>query len=136
MISRTGKTRGHKTPRVVSFSIQNDAEAHREFKAAFEAARGRTPFKPVQGSSFSSLKAVRNFLTPKRLELLHLVKTKEPRSIYALAKLAKREFPSVLRDIDLLSRHGLVKLSRSTQSRRGPVLPEVGYDAIHVWIGV
>ena len=122
--------------KVITFGVQSAQEGRREFVAAFEAARLRKPFSLRKGVYFTSLEAVRNFLTPKRLALLHVIKERSPRSLYALAKFSKRSFPSVFKDIEVLSKHGLVRLARDRQSRRRSVLPSVEYDAIHLWIGV
>lgn len=122
--------------RVMKIGIKTWEEAKRDFIEAAEAARKRLSFKPRKGVYFTSLEAARNFLTPRRLELIHLIKEKRPGSIYELAKHAGRAFPGVLKDVELLSRHGLVTLTRDAQSRRRAVHPRVGYDAISLWIGV
>ncbi|MCX5786895.1 MAG: MarR family transcriptional regulator [Elusimicrobia bacterium] len=122
--------------RLITFGIQDEEEARREFIAAYEAARLGKPFSPKEGVNFTSIEAARNFLSPARLALLRLIKEKDPRSLYALAKLSGRSFPSVFKDIEILRKHGLVKLTRDKQSRRRSVLPRVEYDAIHLWIGV
>ncbi|MBI5884161.1 MAG: hypothetical protein HZB91_13785 [Elusimicrobia bacterium] len=122
--------------RVVTIGIKSEPEAMREFATAFDAAQKRLPVKVGEEVSFTSLEAARNFLTPKRLQAIRLIKEKAPESIYRLAKLAGRSFPSMLRDVNLLSRHGLVKLRRIPASPRRSVHPEVGYDAINLWIGI
>jgi predicted transcriptional regulator len=122
--------------RVVAFGVQSHREFMREFSEAFEAAQRGKPFAPREGVSFTSLEAVRNFLTPKRLALLQLIKKRSPNSLYALAKFAGRSFPSVLKDVELLSRHGLVKLTKEKNSPRRSVHARVSYDAIHLCIGV
>ena len=122
--------------KVMTIGIKSERAAMGEFQEAFDAAQKRLPFTPRAGVYFTSLEAVRNFLTPKRLELIHLIKEKRPRSLYELAQLAERGFPSVLRDVELLSKHGLVKLTRQNRSPRRSVLPRVGYAAINLWIAV
>jgi len=96
--------------KVVTFEIKDAATAMAQFQEAFEAAHGRKPFKPKSGVYFTSLAAVRNFLTPKRLALLRLIRAKKPHSIYHLAQLTGRSFSSVLKDVDMLAKHGLVRL--------------------------
>lgn len=122
---------------IMTFGVKSEREAFREFAAAVEAAqRGHSRTGPNEASYFTSLAAVRNFLTPKRLELLHLIKNRNPKSLYALAKSAERSFPSVLKDIELLARHGLVKLKKEKKSPRHSIQARVSYDAIHLYIGV
>ena len=79
---------------------------------------------------------MREFLTPKRLEILRCVKEKKPQSVYALAKLLGRGFPSVLRDIEILHKHGLVKLPKAKKSPRRAIAPCVDYDAIDIRIAL
>ena len=122
---------------VMTFGIKSEREAFREFVDAVKAAKsGRSRSGPKEAVYFTSLAAVRNFLTPKRLDLLHLIKARNPKSLYALAKFATRSFPSVLKDVELLSQHGLVKLSKEKKSPRKSIHARVSYDAIHLYIGV
>ena len=107
-----------------------------DFEAAFIATQKRLPFKKREGVYFTSLEAARNFLTPKRLQVLHTIKEKNPKSISALAKLMGRSFPRVLNDVELLTKHGLIKLPRKKRNSRQAVLPSVSYDAIHLWIAI
>lgn len=123
--------------RVVAFGIKSQHESMREVAAAFEAAQnGRKPVGPKEAVYFTNLTAVRNFLTPKRLALLQLVKKRNPKSLYALAKAAHRSFPAVLKDVELLSKYGLLKLTRERNSPRHSVQARVSYDAIHLYVGV
>jgi len=122
---------------IMTFGVKSEREALREFVAAVkEAQKGLPRSGPKEVAYFTSLAAVRNFLTPKRLELLHLIKSKNPESIYSLAKSARRSFPSVLKDVELLSRHGLIKLTKKERSPRRSIRARVSYDAIHLYIGV
>ena len=65
---------------------------------------------------FESLDAVRAVLTEKRLALLHLVRERAPESVAALARMAKRDFKSVYRDVQALRELGLIKVA---DTRRG-----------------
>src|SRR3989338_2205633 len=57
---------------------------------------------------FTSPEALRRFLTPKRLELIRLVRKCRPSSINQLAVLAHRDFKRVYEDIMSLAEAGLV----------------------------
>lgn len=122
--------------KVMTIGIKSEEEAKSEFREAFHAAQKKIPYKPKTGVYFTSLEAARNFLTRKRLELLHVIKERSPKSIYELAKLTHRNFPSVLKDIMILSKHGLVKLRKTMESPRRAVDMKVSYDAINLWIGI
>src|SRR5689334_18265514 len=98
--------------KVKEIGIKSLHESREDFKTAFLAAQKKLPFKPKKGTYFTSLEAARNFLTPKRLHLLHVIKNKNPKSLYELAKLAERGFSSIVRDVNVLSQHGLIQLTK------------------------
>ena len=58
---------------------------------------------------FTSLEAFRKALTPKRLELLHAIKTRKPESINELARMVKRDVKNVADDIKYLKQIGLIE---------------------------
>ena len=86
-------------------------------EAARHIDRGRKIGR-VRGDYFESINAVRNILTPKRLELWQVIRDKKPASISAVAKLVGRDFKSVHQDVQLLAAVGIVEL-RETQGKRG-----------------
>ncbi len=120
--------------------IQSETESRREFIEAFKAAQTKKYFKPIIGVSFVSLEAVRNLLTEKRLEILHVIREKHPKSIYQLAKLTKRNFRNVYDDVQTLKYYGLIKMkksaSRSKKSKRLAKSFSVPYSAINIHTGI
>jgi predicted transcriptional regulator len=94
--------------------------------------------KQVKGDKaiyFESIKGFRKALTPMRLELLHLIKEKNPKSIQGLARLAKRDIKSVSVDIKILESLNLIDLERKKVGRK-EVTPRVEYDTIELSIAV
>ena len=85
--------------------------------AAQKIDRGET-IKEQKGEYFESLDAVRNVLTPRRLELWHIIRDRKPASISNLAILADRDFKSVYQDVRLLAAVGIVDL-RETRGKGG-----------------
>ncbi len=85
--------------------------------AAQKIDRGET-IKEQKGEYFESLDAVRNVLTPCRLELWHIIRDRKPASISNLAILASRDFKSVYQDVRLLVAVGIVDL-RQTRGKGG-----------------
>ena len=81
-------------------------------EAATRLDRGKRA-KRLRGDFFESLEAVRNVLTPKRLELWQLIRDRKPKSLLELSRLAKRNFKSVHRDVAVLVAAGLVELHES-----------------------
>lgn len=102
-------------------------------KVVSDAQRGRFPKKPVAGVAFVSLEAMLSVLTPRRMELLRLIRELEPDSIYELSKAAKRDLKNVRDDVALLARVELVSLGRP-KTRRKRVVPRVDYDRLQVQI--
>jgi predicted transcriptional regulator len=97
--------------------------------------KGQMPGPIEENLSFESLEAFRKILTPKRMELLRLIRHEKPSSLYALAKLARRDLKNVRDDIALLKKLGLVDL-RSDRNVRAVVIPRVNYDELKVAIAI
>jgi predicted transcriptional regulator len=72
------------------------------------------------GSFFESLDAVRIILTEKRLELWRAIRDQKPDSISNLARIVKRDFKSVHRDLLLLQSVGLISFQKG-KGKRGDV---------------
>ena len=81
---------------------------------------------------FTSLEAFRKALTPKRLELLHAIKTRKPESINELARMVKRDVKNVADDIKYLKQIGLIE--KMEKDRK--TAPVVDYDMIDLQIAV
>lgn len=69
---------------------------------------------------FTSPEALRQFLTPKRLELIRLIRKQHPSSINELATLARRDFKRVYEDIQSLAQAGLVDLAKDKGRKTTP----------------
>ncbi|MCG3774861.1 MAG: hypothetical protein JW395_1686 [Nitrospira sp.] len=106
-----------------------------EFGTTLKALRdGRTVSKRT-GVYFVSVEAMRRVLTEPRLTLLHTIRTRHPRSIAALAKLAHRDFKNVRADVKILSELGLVELKTGPRIRDAVTLT-VPYQYIQFEIAV
>jgi predicted transcriptional regulator len=103
-----------------------------DFVATGEMIMRGEQVKKREGVFFTDYEAFRKALTPKRLELLHIIKKQKPSSIHQLAKLANRDVKNVHDDVKYLSQVGLVELSESGPS----VSCRVGYDKIKLEIAV
>lgn len=93
---------------------------------------------PKNSVSFGSIESFREFFTPKRLELLHTIKQKQPESIYELAKLVKREIKSVIVDIGILEKYGLIDTKKIT-NKAGlgyKIMPVFNFDKLRVDIAM
>ena len=91
-----------------------------------EAVRGE------HGVYFNSLEAFRKALTPKRLALLHLIRTAHSVSLNELARLSHRNIKNVADDAQHLSQIGLID-SREEGDR---LVLRVDYEVIDLQVAV
>ena len=85
---------------------------------------------------FNSIEDLRKFLTPERIRLIHIIKTKNPHSIYKLAKILGRDRKSVTIDLDILKTIGLIDLKKKSIKKRITMIPKVNYSRINIAIPV
>lgn len=90
--------------------------------------------KPVKEPEiyFTSFEAFRKALTPKRLELLHIIRTKKPSSLHELARITKRDIKNIADDVKYLERVGLVE--KKAENKK--ITPIIKYDKIALEIAV
>ncbi len=84
--------------------------------------------------NFEGLSALRQLLNNEKARMLHVIKTQEPKSIYELAKKLKRNFKSVVEDINLLERFGFIELVKEKTKKRVRHKPEIAVDRITIHI--
>ncbi len=106
-----------------------------DFRTAWKAAATGKPVTPRQGTYFTSLEAARKVLTPKRLELLRVIRRDRPASISQLAQLLGRDFKNVHADVQALAGYGLVSLT-TTRSGRRTSTPRVAFSVLEFRIAV
>jgi len=114
----------------------------KDLRAALDEARetmeriaaGRAVQK-IHDINFTSYGAMRKILTPRRLELLRIIKEKNPHSVYALAHFLGRDLKNINEDLAILANIGLVELRRTTRGRK-KVVPWVTVDKIQVEVTI
>jgi predicted transcriptional regulator len=87
-------------------------------------AAGQTVRPKKRRLFFTSPDALRKFLTPKRMELIRLIRHQKPTSINELAVLAHRDFKRVYEDVKALADTGLVELARDEGRKVTPHVAE------------
>jgi len=113
--------------------VRSLEEGLQEFGETLKALKmGKTPFKQ-RGVYFVSVEAMRRVLTPSRLTLIHIIRTRHPRSIAALAKLIRRDFKNVHSDLKLLADLGHLEPGAHM---RDSITPTVPYERIQFEIAV
>lgn len=116
----------------VKVRIKDVKTAMDDFVKTAEAIKRGEKAKKETGVYFTSFEAFRKALTPKRLELLHVIKTKKPFSINQLARLANRDIKNVAEDVKYLVQIGLVE-RKCTEKE---VSPSINYDRILLDIAI
>ncbi len=116
----------------VKIGIKSAEDTLNDAKAVMKSlAQGETVQKTT-GVYFTSIEAFRKALTPKRLELLHTIKSRAPGSLRELAELTKRDVKNVSDDVKYLEQVGLVERCGRGRATR----PTIGYDAIALEIAI
>ena len=79
---------------------------------------------------------LRQLLSNEKTRLLHIIKTKQPASIYELAKLLGRDFKAVRQDIKLLEEFGFIELMSSYKNGRERLRPVIDVDKLIININL
>ncbi|MBI3036150.1 hypothetical protein HYY73_00105 [Candidatus Woesearchaeota archaeon] len=121
--------------RNVTIRIGGLKSALREAAEVMEKVKLGEKVTPKSSIGFESIDTLRKVLTPKRLELLKVIKEKLPDSIYELSKIVDRDLKSVTTDVKVLEEYWLVSLEKSEEGRM-KVKPEVGFDKLNIEIAL
>ncbi|MBE7444022.1 MAG: MarR family transcriptional regulator [Planctomycetia bacterium] len=119
----------------VKIGIKSLEDVLEDTKEAMKKLERGEKVKPEKGLFFESIEGFRKALTLKRLELLRLIREKQPESMQALARLSKRDIKSVATDITILEDLGLIDMKRKKEGRRESK-PTVNYNMINLEIAV
>jgi len=85
---------------------------------------------------FSDIKLLRNLLSNEKARILYVLKSKKPRSIYALAKILGRDFKSVRDDIKVLERFGFIEFHAEKTGKRSSLMPVLIIDKLQIIINI
>lgn len=118
----------------IKIGIKDLKTALNEFVKTGKAIERGERLKPVKEPEiyFTSFEAFRKAMTPKRLELLHIIKAKKPASINELARVAKRDIKNIAEDVKYLEQIGLVEKKAKDHKTK----PVIDYDKIALEIAV
>jgi len=98
------------------------------FGAIFSRLRGE------KGPEQSDISHIRSILSNEKARLLHVLKTKQPNSIYELAKILGRDFKSVRQDIRVLEDFGLIEMIPIHKGKREKLKPLLVLDVLEIKI--
>jgi predicted transcriptional regulator len=116
----------------IRIGIKDLKTALDDFVKTGEAIERGEKVKKETGVYFTTFTAFRKVMTPKRLELLHIIKIKKPSSLNELARMAKRDVKNVVDDVKYLERIGLVE--KKAENKK--TTPIIKYDKIALEIAV
>ena len=103
-------------------------ESKGNFSAIFSRLRGT--------KKQSDISILRQLFSNEKARLLHVCKTKQPNSIYELAKLLGRDFKAVRYDIRILEQFGFIELVSSHKDGRERLRPIVDTDEVIINIKI
>ena len=121
--------------RDVRVSIKTKEDLFNEVKEVWGKLERGQQIKKHEGISFENIEAMRKILSEERLRILRTVKKEQPKSIYELAKLLKRDIKNTFDDVQFLAKTGLIELKKTREGREKTV-PRVNYDRILLEIPV
>lgn len=95
-------------------------------------------FKKLTGEKadydFEGIASLRSLLSNEKARMLNVIKTKEPGSIYELAKVLGRDFKAVNDDVKLLERFGFIDFIKEKTGKRERLKPVIIVDSINIEI--
>jgi predicted transcriptional regulator len=103
-------------------------------KEAIKSIKNRKPsLQPENIIYFDSWTSFRGFMSLQKLEILTMISSLEPKSIYELMRLLDRSLSAVQKDCEALEQVGFITLEKQ-KTGRGQVVPRLkfNYDKIIV----
>ena len=112
----------------------------RQITLTAERGTFTTLFKKLYGEKedydFKGLASLRNLLSNEKARILDVIKNKNPKSMYELSRILKRDFKSVSDDIKLLEKFGFIDLIQEKTGNRQRLKPVLVVDSINIEIKV
>lgn len=93
----------------------------------------KTQIQPLNVIYFDTWTSFRSFMTLQKIEILTMISSLKPNSIYELTRLLDRSLSAVQKDCEALEQVGFISLEKQTTGR-GQVVPRLkfNYDKIIV----
>ena len=103
----------------ITIQIKSLDDALDDFTNLAEKIHSGEKVKPQpKGIYLADVETVRAIFTEGRMKIVNILKEKEPKSIYALAKILKRDFKNVHDDVSFLAQLGILTLKESKTGRK------------------
>ena len=120
-----------KSKKVLTIKFQSLDQLKKELLLLPKTKNGY--IQPEDVLLFESLNGFRNFMTLQKLELLAVISSAKPKSVYELAKMVNRAIATVQKDCHVLASSGFIILEKEKSGRRN-LTPRLkfNYDRIIV----
>ncbi len=115
--------------KIVIRSLKESFEKDKRFFADLDRGIFR---KCTPTISFENFEIYKKTFTPKRIELLQIIKYRNPKTIKELSIMAGRDFKNVYSDLKLFKMYDLVKLKKTSLG----LMPVIYYDRIELDIKI
>jgi predicted transcriptional regulator len=112
----------------------------RQISIANEAGTFSVFFRMFSGEKkeydFQGLASLRNILSNEKARMIHILKTKSPKSIYELSKILNRDFKAVNDDVKILEKFGFIDLVQEKTGKRNRLRPVLVVDSLNIEINI
>jgi len=120
----------------INVEIKPLSEALNDAAKVMDKIKKGQAVRPSKSVSFGSVESFRQFFTARRIELLKVIKHRNPQSIYEVAKLTKRDFKSVVTDIKILEKCHMIGTKKISVKGGYKIRPIFDYDKLSVEIAM
>lgn len=118
--------------REIKIKIESMEESGKKFVEVYNKLKRGEKVEKQEYLSFESIGMLRKIITNERLRLMRLIRTKKPKTIYELAKIAERPYPNVFNDVKKLEELGLIGLEKENNC----MAPVAKYGQLNIAIAV
>jgi predicted transcriptional regulator len=117
---------------------KNTKTLYVDVNVAEEGIISRFLSKKSKGSDYdpSDMDLLRTIFSNEKARILYFLKKHKPKSIYELAKILKRDFKSVYRDLKVLERFEFVEFVSEKKGERESLRPVLAIDSLNIQISI
>jgi predicted transcriptional regulator len=119
----------------IAIGIKRLEDSLKDFAEVWRGVETGKRMRKEKGIFFESIDDMRAVLTNNRLMILKAIREKNPKSVYELSKVLRRNLKNVNEDLKLLAEIGLVTLE-VTKTDKKRITPHVDYAKITLEIPV
>jgi len=119
----------------IAIGIKRLEDSLKDFAEVWRGVETGKRMRKKKGIFFESIDDMRAVLTNNRLMILKVIRENNPKSVYELSKVLRRNLKNVNEDLKLLAEIGLVTLE-ATKTDKKRITPHVDYAKITLEIPV